>query len=87
MKSTSHTNSNTGHRCRKILKIGGAEYPIAREVRAKNLRPRPFCVKPRQFLRDQGCYHEFLSEKMNFKSSGKDLAAIEAHLLIIRPGT
>ena len=46
----------------------------------------PTCVKPRPFLYYRGCYHEFLGEKMNCKSSGIDLAAIEAHLLIIRPG-
>ena len=37
-------------------------------------------------LHDRGCYHEFLGEKMNCKSSAIDLAAIEVHLLIIRPG-
>ena len=74
------------HRRRKILRVGGAEYPTAREARAKILRPRPLCVKPRPFLHDRGCYHKFLDEKMNCKSSRIDLAAIEAHLLIIRPG-
>ena len=74
------------HRRRKILEVGGAEYPIAREARAKILRPRPLYVKPRPFLYDRGCYHEFLDEKLNCKSSRIDLAAIEAHLLIIRPG-
>ena len=74
------------HRRRKILEVGGAEYPIAREARAKILRPRPLYVKPRPFLHDLGCYHEFLDEKLNCKSSRIDLAAIEAHLLIIRPG-
>ena len=74
------------HRRRKILEVGGAEYPIAREARAKILRPRPLYVKPRPFLHDRGCYHEFLDEKLNCKSSRIDLAAIEAHLLIIRPG-
>ena len=68
------------------MKFGGAEYPIAREARAKFLRPRPLHVKPRPFLYDRGCYHEFLGEKINCKSSRIDLAAIEAHLLIIRPG-
>ena len=75
-----------GHRRRKILKVGGAEYPIAREARAKILRPRPLHVKPRPFLHDRGCYHEFLGEKINCKSSRIDLVAIEAYLLIIRPG-
>ena len=74
------------HRRRKILKVGGAEYPIAREARAKILRPRPLHVKPRPFLHDRGCYHEFLGEKINCKSSRIDLVAIEAYLLIIRPG-
>ena len=74
------------HRRRKILKVGGAEYPIAREARAKFLRPRPLHVKPRPFLHDRGCYHEFLGEKINCKSSRIDLVAIEAYLLIIRPG-
>ena len=74
------------HRCRKILKVGGAEYPIAREARAKILRPRPLHVKPRPFLHDRCCYHEFLGEKINCKSSRIDLVAIEAYLLIIRPG-
>ena len=76
----------TVHRRRKILKVGGAEYPIARETRAKILRPRPLHVKPRPFLHDRGCYHEFLGEKINCKSSRIDLVAIEAYLLIIRPG-
>ena len=60
---------------------GGAEYPVAREVRVKLLQPRPF-------LHDRDCYREFLDEKMNSycKSSGIDLEAIEAHLLIIRTG-
>ena len=74
------------HRRRKILKVGGAEYQIAREARTKFLRPRPLHVKPRPFLHDRGCYHEFLGEKINCKSSRIDLAAIEAHLLIIMPG-
>ena len=74
------------HRRRKILKVGGAEYPIARKARAKILRPRPLHVKPRPFLHDRGCYHEFLGEKINCKSSRIDLVAIEAYLLIIRPG-
>ena len=68
-----------GHRRRKIFEVGGAEYPIAREARAKILRPRPLYVKPRPFLYDRGCYHEFLDEKLNCKSSRIDLAAIEAH--------
>ena len=50
------------------------------------LRPRPLCVKPRPFLYDRGCYHEFLGEKINCKSSRIDLAAIEAHSIIIRLG-
>ena len=70
------------HRRRKIWKVGGAEYPIAHE----NFMTTPTCVKPHSFLHDRGCYHEFLSEKMNCRSSGIDLAAIEAHLLIIRHG-
>ena len=61
-----------------MKKVGGAEYPTARE----NLRPRPLYAKPRPFLYDRGCYHEFLDEKINCKSSRIDLAAIEAHLLI-----
>ena len=68
------------------MKVGGAEYPIAREVCTKNLRPRPLHVQPRPFLHDRGCYHEFLDEKINCKLSRIDLAAIEAHLLMIRPG-
>ena len=64
------------HRRRKV---GGAEYPSAREARAKILRQHPFCVKPRPFWHDRGCYHEFLGEKLNCKSSRIDLAAIEAH--------
>ena len=39
------------------------------------------CVKPCPFLHDQGCYHQFLDEKMNYKSNGIDLTAIEAHLI------
>ena len=76
----------TVHRRRKILKVGGAEYPIVRKVCTKNLRPRPLHVQPRPFLHDRGCYHEFLDEKINCKLSRIDLAATEAHLLMIRPG-
>ena len=34
--------ASTGHRLRKILKVGGAQYIIARVVHAKIFRPRPF---------------------------------------------
>ena len=86
-KGTQHLAGEVrSHRRRKILKVGGAEYPIAREARAKILRSRPLHVKPRPFLHDRGCYHEFLGEKINCKSSRIDLVAIEAYLLIIRPG-
>ena len=40
------------HGRRKMLKVGWAQYPVACEVRAKFLRPRPLCVKPRPFLHD-----------------------------------
>ena len=77
------TMSYVYHRRRKIWKVGGgAEYPIVRE----KFTTTPTCVKSRPFLHDWGCYHKFLGEKMNCESSGIDLAAIEAHLLIIRPG-
>ena len=47
-----------GHRRRKILKIGGAQYTIARVARAKNFRPRPLMVKTRPFLHDRSyCDH------------------------------
>ena len=71
------------HRRRKMLKVGWAQYPVARKVRAKFLRPRPLCDKPRPFLHDRDCYREFLDEKMNYKSNGIDLEAIEAHSLIL----
>ena len=51
------------HKRRKILRVGGAEYPTVREARVKILRPRPLCVKPRPFLHDRGCYNKFLDEK------------------------
>ena len=42
--------SRLRHRRRKILKVGGAKYIIAREARAKISRPRLLWVKPRPFL-------------------------------------
>ena len=65
------------------MKVGGAEYLIARKARENFMTTPTLCQTT---LHDQGCCHKFLSEKMNFKSSGIDLAAIEAHLLMIRPG-
>ena len=62
-----------------MLKVRWAQYLVAREI----LRPRPLCVKPRPFLHDRDCYCKFLDEKMNCKSNGIDLEAIDAHSLIL----
>ena len=47
----------------------------------------PTLCQTTPIFHDRACYHKFLGEKMNCKSSGIDLVAIEAHLiiLIIRP--
>ena len=62
--------------------VGGAEYPIARE----KFTITPTLGQTMPILHDRGCYHNFLGEKVNCKSSGIDLAAIEVYSLIIRPG-
>ena len=48
-------------------------------------KPKPTLGQTTPILHDRGCYHDFLSEKLNCKSSGIDLTAIEVYSLIIRP--
>ena len=67
----SHEQLYTVHWRRKILKVRWAQYPVAHEARVKFLQTRPLCVKQRPFLHDRDCYREFLNEKMNCKSNGK----------------
>ena len=74
---------NSIHRRRKMLKVGGGGGLggwISNCVRSVR---KIFTTTP--ILHNRSYYHEFLSEKMNCKSSGIDLAASEVHLLIIRP--
>ena len=67
------------HRHRKMFKVGWAQHSVAREI----FTTTPTFDKPRPFLHDRDCYCEFLDEKMNCKSNGIDLEAIETHSLII----
>ena len=60
------------------------------QLRAKRVRKfydhAHFGSNHAHFARSRLLYHKFLGEKLNFKSSGIDLAAIEVYSLIIRPG-
>ena len=73
------------HRRRKILKVGRGGGRMSNCAR-KFYENTHFVSNHTHFCAIEAAIASFSVKKMNCKSNGIDLAAIEVHLLIIRPG-
>ena len=69
-------------RCRRVLKVRGAECIVMHTVPVKIFRPRPLWANHAHFAQSRllsQCSKEFLNERTNSKSSRVDLAATYSH--------